>query len=258
MTQVDDYKVPFRSEAFIANLAADCRRIGTLPGSKQVDLRVILTELEAHGVESIARIRGMKPKGRLKIEVVDDDTISSPAFVEFRPALKLCIKRSIWHRFQKGYSEERLIIAHELGHIFLHNDEAKRFSRDLSVQIQFADTEDSAEGQAHLFADHLLVPSSLATAINDACRLAFVCNVPEDFAFDRLAAVNREKLPLVSSQRMPTWTEHAPHSVKTGDACPRCGNFEMTAGSGNLSCTFCKLQQSEQRTFGPTPSASTV
>ncbi|CCE04368.1 hypothetical protein BRAS3843_1060035 [Bradyrhizobium sp. STM 3843] len=222
-----DYKVPFRSEAFIAEIAMKCWRIGTVPGSKQVDLKVILTELEAHGVESIAHIHGMRRKGRLKIEIIDDCADPSPACVDFRPTLKLRVQQATWQRFQLGHSEERVIIAHEIGHILLHSDQAKRFSRDPTVQIQFAENEDSAEGQANLFADHLLIPTHIATQLNDVDRLAFICNVPEDFARDRLTGGGHDKYQYA-------WSSYA-----TGAPCANCGDFSVIGPFGRRRCTSC-------------------
>jgi IrrE N-terminal-like domain len=232
-----DYKVPFRSEAFIAELAMRCWRIGTVPGSKCVDLKVILTELESHGVESIVQIRGMKRKGRLHIELIDDDAGKSPAYVEFSPKLKMYVRKTVWARFQKGYSKERVIIAHEIGHILLHSDEAKQFSRDPALQIQFADDEDSAEGQANLFADHFLIPTPLGQQIRDGNRLAFVCNVPDGFAFDRLAAIAHNKKTL--------------SVIEGGEACAICGNFGVTFEAGRPQCKSCGSSKGIWNEYGP-------
>jgi hypothetical protein len=191
-----DYKVTFRSEAFIADIATACRAIGTKPGSRYVDLQVILDELQAHGVESIYKIRGVRTKGRLTIELSDDDSTQPKAHVEFKPRLTLRVQRSVWKYFQDGHSEEREIIAHEIGHIMLHDDNAKPFSQDGSLQVSYAEDEDSAEWQANRFADHILIPTALAQEIHDANQLAILTNVTELFAFERLAAVRSIKRPL--------------------------------------------------------------
>lgn len=223
-----DYKVKFRSEAFIADVARACRKIGTKLGSRYVDLQVILVELQAHGVESIYAIPGMKKKGRLTIEIVDDDQLSTEAQVQFSPRLILRVQGSIWKKFQEGRSKEREIIAHELGHILLHNDEAKPFSQDGTKQINFADNEDSAEWQAHRFADHLLIPIHVALEINDIDRLAFICNVTESFATERLAAVKTIKRPL-----NPISTE----------SCMHCGSNMLIGERGRKRCDWCGEDQ---------------
>jgi len=224
-----DYKVKFRSETFIADVARACRKIGTKLGSRYVDLQVILVELQAHGVESIYTIPGMKKKGRLTIEIVDDDQIQTKAQVQFSPRLILRVQKGVWKKFQEGRSREREIIAHELGHILLHNDEAKPFSQDGTKQINFADDEDSAEWQAHRFADHLLIPINVALEINDVHRLAFACNVTELFAAERLDAVKTIKRPL-----NPISTE----------PCLRCGSSMLIGERGSKRCDWCGEDQS--------------
>jgi hypothetical protein len=221
-----DYKVPspFRSEAFIAEIAMKCWHIGTIPGSDLVNLNVILEELKAHGVESIVQIPGVKRKGRLHIEIIEDIG-RDPASVEFSPKLTLYVKKGVWSRFQKGYSEDCVIIAHEIGHIMLHSNEAKQFSRDPSLQIQFADNEDSAEGQANAFADHLLIPTHVAQRIQDVSRLAFACNVPEALAFDRILALGQAKKLL--------------RVITNCEPCPVCGDFAVANNGGTRRCNSC-------------------
>jgi hypothetical protein len=220
-----DHKVPFRSEAFIVQIAMKCWRIGTVPGSNLVDLNVILEELKAHGVESIVQIRGVKRKGRLSIEIIEDNASQPPAYVEFTPKLAMYVQRSVWSRFQKGHSEERVIIAHEIGHILLHSDEAKQFSRDPSLQIQFADDEDSAEGQANTLADHLLIPAHVGQRIQDVSHVAFACNVPDEFAFDRMAAIGRAKKNL--------------SVVADCEPCEICGDFAVPIEADKRQCKSC-------------------
>jgi ribosomal protein S27AE len=233
MSLFTDHKVTYRSEAFLAEVAMACRKIGTVPGSNHVNLQTILDELQAHGVESISSIRGMKRKGRLKIEIVEDDPYDFPAFVEFSPQLTLSVQKSVWQRFQEGRSEERVIIAHEIGHIMLHDNEAKQFSRDGSLQIKFAEDEHSAEWQANKIADHLLIPTILAQQIDDAARIAFSCNVPETFASERLLNVRKIKKVL-----------NRPFG---GEPCPNCGEFSLMAEDDRQRCDSCSYSRNHPR-----------
>jgi hypothetical protein len=220
-----DHKVPYRSEAFLASAAMTCRRIGAAPGSNRVNLQTILEELQAHGVESIFTIPGMKRKGRLKIEIIDDNPKEFLAYVRFKPTLAMFIQRTIWTRFREGHTEEQVIVAHEIGHIMLHDDEAKQFSRDESLQINFADEEYSAEWQANRFADHLLVPTHLAQQYNDATRIAFLCNVRDYFAHERLSNVRLIKKVL--------------DPALSGEPCSRCGDFAVVENAAGQSCKSC-------------------
>lgn len=220
-----DHKVPYRSEAFLASAATTCRRIGAAPESNRVNLQIILEELQAHGVESIFTIPGMKRKGRLKIEIIEDSPNEFLAYVKFKPTLTMFIQRTVWIRFREGHTEEQVIVAHEIGHIMLHDDEAKQFSRDESLQINFADDENSAEWQANRFADHLLVPTRLAQQYNDAIQIAFLCNVPDYFAHERLANVRQIKKVL--------------DPTLFGEPCLRCGDFSVVESAAGCSCKSC-------------------
>lgn len=220
MSNIIDHKVKFRSEPFLAEAAMLCRKIGTKPGSDYVDLQTILDELEAHGVESILSIRGVRRKGRLKIEIIMDDMREFPAFVKFAPRLTLFVQDGVWSRFKEGRARERVIIAHEIGHIMLHDDEAKPFAPGEEYQTRFVQDEYYAEWQANKFADHLLIPTRLAQRLNDEEKIAFTCNVPEDFAANRLSDVRKIKAPLVAT---------------SGDPCPTCGNFGLFGDK----CTSC-------------------
>jgi len=213
-----DYHVPYLSEDSIAIVANACWRIGAVPGSTHVSLQTILDELQAHGVESIFELRGRKLKGRLTIEIVDDDFYEDLAYVQFAPRLTLFVQRSVWARFREGRSEERVVIAHEIGHIMLHDNEAKPFSRDKSKEIQFKDGDDdghSAEWQANRLTDHLLVPTSVAQALNESVAISVRCNVPEKFADERLSNVRKVKKKL--------------NNCSSGEPCPCCGNFSISS-----------------------------
>jgi hypothetical protein len=224
LSLIIDHKVKYRSEAFIAGAAMSCRKLGIKPGSNLVDLQIILDELEAHGVESIVSIPGIKRKGRLKIELIDDDPHEFPAFVKYDPRLTLFVQKGVWSRFKEGRSEERVIIAHEIGHIILHGDDAKPFAPAGDYQIRFAEKEDYAEWQADTFADHLLIPTELAQRLDDKHKLAFTCNVPDDFAARRLSDVRKTKSPIYQS---------------SGDPCPTCGNFALGSNGTCKKCEIC-------------------
>jgi hypothetical protein len=102
MIALTDYKVKFRDEPFIAHAALVCRTIGTRPGQRYVDLQVILDDLQAHGVVSIFSIRGLKKKGRLIREIVDDDRLKTEAEVQFDPRLILKFEKASGKDFRKA------------------------------------------------------------------------------------------------------------------------------------------------------------
>lgn len=225
MSLIVDHKVTFRSEAFLAEVAMACRNVGTIPGSNYVNLQTILDELQAHGVESITVIRGMKRKGRLKIEIIEDDRHEFPAFVKFSPSVTLFVQKGVWSRFLEGRSEERVILAHEIGHIMVHDDEAKPFAGDRNSEGRFVEDEYFAEWQADRIADHLLIPTQLALRLNNAAQIAFTCNVPEKFAADRLANVRSIK-KILNPQFF-------------GEPCPVCGDFAVVEDGNKRKCDTC-------------------
>jgi hypothetical protein len=224
MSLITDHKVTFRSEAFLSEVATVCRKLGTPPGSDYVNLQTILDELQAHGVESIYPIRGMARKGTLTIEIIEDDPHDFPAFVKFSPRLTLYVQKRIWSRFKEGQSAERVIIAHEIGHIMLHSDEAKPFVGAPNLETKFIEEGHYAEWQADTFADHLLIPTELAQRLDDSDKVAFAANVPERFAMRRLSNVRKIKKAL---------------NATSGEPCPGCGNFTLVEAGSSRKCSLC-------------------
>jgi hypothetical protein len=119
----------------------------------------------------------LKKKGPLRIEFFDRAfKYDDPAYVTFRP-LTLHVDRRIWNDAKAGDGYARFVIAHEIGHIVLHDDSAKAFSSDPSLQIQFAEKEYSAEWQANIFAGYFLLPDQVIERFNDEELLHIFCNV---------------------------------------------------------------------------------
>lgn len=222
-----DHKVTYRPEYVIAKVAAACRKIGTPIGSYSVNLKTILDELQAHGVESIYKLRGAKTKGKLRIELVDD-TERFPAWVEFSPRLTLFVKRSVWQRFLDGYSKEREIIAHEIGHIMLHDDTAMPFVGDKSQYLKFTGSEeDFAEWQADTFAEHILIPDEIIQKHKNPEKVSFLCNVEEGYADERIGKF------VLASKSITT--------VFDQDPCPDCGNFSFSTLKNPPKCSVCSF-----------------
>ncbi|MGY0574199.1 ImmA/IrrE family metallo-endopeptidase [Bradyrhizobium sp. RDM12] len=133
---------------------------------------------------------------------------------------------AIWEAAKLGKTFACFVLAHEVGHILLHDNTAKAFSSSKSEQLSFLGEGESAEEQANSFAGHLLVPTRTVHRFPDKDLLAAVCNVPDELAEDRLAAVSNAKAVL------------AQH--RTTDYCRGCGGFtEVTFGV----CPSCKHDQ---------------
>jgi Zn-dependent peptidase ImmA (M78 family) len=142
-----DHYVAFKGEESIAQVAYKLRDARRLTG----EFTFNITEFaEAH-------LPQLLKKKSLKIELYDRDfPQDDPAYVSFDP-LTLHVDRQIWIAAKSGDPYARFVIAHEIGHIVLHDNSAKAFSNDKSAQISFADDGHSAEWQANMFAYHFLL-----------------------------------------------------------------------------------------------------
>jgi hypothetical protein len=232
-----DYKVRFMSEAAVADAAAACREIGTARGSDLVNLKTILDELEAHGVESIYKLPWSRPKGCLKIQIVEDSTREFPAWVEFSPALTLSVQKTVWRKFIEGYSKECEIIAHEIGHIVLHDSTALPFVGDKELYLKFTGSqEDFAEWQANTFAEHLLIPDSTIQKYMNTEKIAYYCNTENAYAKERLARYIKSLKPITT--------------VFDDNPCPRCGDFTFSTLKNPPKCSSCGFIVAPQASLG--------
>jgi Zn-dependent peptidase ImmA (M78 family) len=211
-----DHHVNFRSEASIADLAYGLRDAHDSREQPRFNVvKFVQQTLPAH----LKTLR----KGALKIEFYDvafkqDD----PAYVSFNPLI-LNVDRKVWADAEAGEDYPRFVIAHEIGHIVLHDYSAKAFSRDKADQIKFDDKEHSAEWQANTFAGHFLLPDPVIRKIDNVSLLASVCQVPEALALERLLVVRKEQ------QRK--------NRIFQGGFCSECGNFSLVRTNTLLKCT---------------------
>lgn len=197
-----DYKVPSRSEDYIEDVAAACRRARPQDYPFRFDpMEFIEKVLMVEGVESVWKTHWAQPKGKLLLKLFDRASIwDPPAEVTFNP-IALHFDRTLWTNAKLGRIQEAFIAAHEIGHIMLHDATAKAFSSEEEARISFRRSNDeSAEWQAHTFAGHLLVPTHIVQTINDQERLAFLCNAPDRLVEERIATVRRIKKLLSGPQ----------------------------------------------------------
>jgi Zn-dependent peptidase ImmA (M78 family) len=209
-----DYKVTYTREESIAKTAANWRQRHNSLHKHTFDI----TEF----VETMLRTH---PKGKsLKIQFYDRNfKQDDPAYVTFKPVVTLHIDRKIWNDAKSGDGYARFVIAHEIGHVVLHDHSAQAFSSDPSFQIRFAEDEHSAEWQANKFAEHFLLPDEIVEHFDDEELLIIFCEVPRILAQRRLAAVRAVRRT----------------SAITGDACARCGNFTLVRNGDSIKCDTC-------------------
>jgi len=214
-----DYYVSARSAESIARLAYGLR---DADGSiDKVNFNVI-----GFVTRTLPRQLEVMKKGKLLIELYDrafqqDD----PAFVSFNP-LTLNSDRQIWADAERGEDYARFIIAHEIGHLTLHDHSAKAFSRDKSDQIKFGDDLQSAEWQANTFAGYFLLPDpviqKLTQRIDNAAIIGTICQVPEMLSLQRIAEFKK------SLQRKNRTFE--------GAYCSKCRSFSLVQTGTLLKC----------------------
>jgi NADH pyrophosphatase NudC (nudix superfamily) len=191
--------------------------------------RILLLE----GIDCVIT-SGARRKGKLSIKYFDrafaqDD----PAYVEFATRKRekyvtLNVDNGVWQKAINGDSFSNEILAHEVGHILLHDHHENAFSMDPAAQRPFEGTskEDFAEWQAITFAGHLLIPNRVAQKFKSVDVLATATNTTEALAKSRLIMVQSMKAPL----RRPY----------ENDVCGNCGNVTLLRRGCIITCDTCK------------------
>lgn len=228
-----NHKVRFKSEETIAAIAARCWAL--LPDQRPLTFGIvefIKSVLVEKGIDEVVTTQGRK-KGKLAIKYFDREFVQDdPAYVEFARDQRdnyvtLNVDREVWKQAELGDSGAGEILAHEVGHILLHDHYANAFSSDKDGQKLFAGTskEDFAEWQAITFCGHLLIPSRIARRYPDPRILSAVTNTPEKLAKDRLNAILNEKEIL--------------NRFYAGEMCGGCGGFTLVRQGRRLTCDNC-------------------
>jgi len=228
-----DHKVIHRSEDAIASIAARCWTVSQQTRPFTFDVMDFLKKvLIGQGIDSVVGTRGRK-KGKLSVKFFDREFAQEdPAYVQFDPARRddyvtLHVDRKIWALAERGDSYACWVLAHEIGHILLHDHHANAFSTDPTKKKLFegSSQEDFAEWQAIIFAGHLLIPTFVAQKFPDQKILAAATNAPEKLAADRLKTVHDMKKVL-----------NRPYE---GDVCSGCHNFTLVRDGCTTKCDTC-------------------
>lgn len=167
-----------------------------------------------------------KTKGPFHVKIVKSEVENDGkiAKVSYNP-LTLSIVRDIYEKAKRGYGFERFVLAHEIGHILLHDESAKAFSHDANGGLKSAQKERSAEWQANTFAYHLLLPMQELGNFS-AYELATIylveMEVAEDFLED-LSTNPIENRGLVRSQFCPDCGHY--HEFPVPKSCSECGRI---------------------------------
>lgn len=209
-----DHRVPIKSREAIARIAMAW---WTAAGKRGHSFHICDFVLEVLTERFIS-------KGRLQIEFYDRTKNDDPAYVTFKP-LTLHVDRKIWKSAGDGEPYARYIIAHEIGHIVLHDEFAVAFSDEETAQLKYLQDEESGEWQANVFAGYFLTPDHIALKFHDADLIAGLCVITDELAARRLNEAKNTKAVL-----NPTYE---------GEMCGRCGNFTLVRNGLYLKCDTC-------------------
>ncbi len=122
---------------------------------------------------------------------------------------------------KSGDDFARFVLAHEVGHIVLHDHSTQAFSSDPSLQLKFPENEHSAEWQANKFAEYFLLPDGIVLHFDDVELIVVFCEVPRAMAKRRVEG-----------------SRFARKSWLLGEACA-CGNFTLVHSGNSIKCDTC-------------------
>lgn len=92
-----------------------------------------------------------------ELDIVRDDELPYK-YAEIYPSEKIIrIRESVYNNAYNGDARSRFTIAHEIGHLFLHENNRISFARTSSTKMK---PYESPEWQANVFAAEFLVPVS--------------------------------------------------------------------------------------------------
>ena len=213
----------FRSYSLISASVEKCRELGKLGDSTEFNITSFITG------PLVGYFRG-----RLKVLLCEDADLCGPAEVEIssdKLTIVLHARRNIWISASEGSSEERYILAHEIGHIWLHRNDTFGFSESLDSEHKFIPTESIVEDQAHRFAEIFLLPEKFVAGFGrlddliDYCDT--FCEMPHGAIVNRFEVVQDKN------------RYHFRPRYQPGLLCQRCGSERVFAILSYQKCDEC-------------------
>jgi hypothetical protein len=210
-----DYKVRSLGREDIAASGLNARRLAELRGRWTFNV-----------VDFIERTLAKELKGGLEIVIFDRiSQTESPAFVTFGPT-KLHVDRLVWNLAKfDNHDHSRFVLAHEIGHLVLHRNQAMAFSAQLTLEPTYYQEHESSEWQANIFAICFLIPPDLVDQLDNVDAIVELCRVPEQLAQEALAESRDIKRRKAQA-----------YVIDDGKVCPTCGDFTLTSNGKCPSC----------------------
>jgi len=172
-----DHKVSFRTRESIKSVADRARALDKDAHRNGFRITSYLRMLAADQVLKT---------GPLKIHFFAPAVGEAPAYVTYDPTI-LHVDPEIWEEADQGEPGARFILAHELGHVILHDHHAQPFSGEKQDWIIM--DEESAEWQAHTFADYFLISDGEVSTHITPTDVAIFCAVDREVAIRRLTPI---------------------------------------------------------------------
>ncbi len=235
VARAKDHSVRLITEKELAEIAVYLRKGAGI--SNNAPTFNIVRLLKEYLIPNISKF----DRHKIELEIVPEvREPNDPAVVKYTRLNKftndvkvtLHVDEEILELAKLGEPESKFIFAHEIGHIILHNFDAKAFSSDFGDQNHFEQQEYSAEWQANMFAGHLLLPDSLVIEIRDESILTRMCEIPRQTVRDRIKSLSNNK----STSRHFS-TNITPHY--TGSLC-ECGGYSVVQSGLIEECLICK------------------
>lgn len=211
-----DHQVRIRSREVIAEIAMAWWSLADRTGNFFNICEFVLGPLTQ-------RLSGSK--GKLIVELYEAGPGDDPAYVTFKPKTTLHVDKRIWKQASDGIAFARYVVAHEIGHIVLHDEFAVAFSDEEAAQLKYLQDEESGEWQANVFAGLFLVPDHVALKLMDSDVIAGLCVVTDELAKKRLVDAKNAKTVVQPSY--------------TGDMCSNCGSFTLLCRGIVTKCDTC-------------------
>lgn len=216
-----DHKVPWKDVENIAALALEWRKLEGHYNSPSFNILEFLQFTLPNRI--IGKAIEIRPT-----EIIENDL---PALVCFKRERKygyqlaeLLIKPWILKEAKLNGEKARFIIAHEIGHLVLHDCDSQPFSPGMEKKLRFLENEESAEWQANQFADQFLVPRHIGSSFTDASELAQYCHVELECAKRRIQEIRAIALR---------------NKNYSGNSCGQCGDFRLKSFGSSHFCENC-------------------